>query len=278
MPLIDDQLDLLSGNKFYTTLDLASGYYQVPVKEADKHKTGFVTPDGHYEFNRMPFGLANAPATFQRIMNQVLGQLRYKEALAYLDDVIMPSHTFDDGMKHLENVLELFAQAGLTLKLAKCIFFGSTVEYLGFEVSSEGIRPGPRKTEAVERFPVPQNQHNIRQFLGLASFFRRFVPNFSVIAKPLTNLLKKDARWLWGEEQENAFRKLQKSLVDRPTLALYNPQAYTELHTDACKIGVAGILLQEMTTIFLSQLLTSVDKLLLKSKTTRHTIWKPLPL
>lgn len=245
MPLIDDQLDILSGNNFYTTLDLASGYYQIPVNEVDKQKTGFVTPDGHYEFNRMPFGLANAPATFQRIMNQVLGSLRHKEALAYLDDIIIPSKSFDEGIERLETVLTLFAQAGLTLKLSKCFFFGQSVEYLGFEVSSEGIRPGNRKIEAVERFPVPQNQHNVRQFLGLASFFRRFVPQFSVIAKPLTQLLKKDFQWMWGSDQENSFRQLQKLLSQKPTLALYNHQAYTELHTDACKIGVAGILLQK---------------------------------
>lgn len=244
MPLIDDQLDVLSGNKYFTTLDLTSGYYQIPIKESDKHKTGFVTPDGHYEFNRMPFGLANAPATFQRIMNQVLGPMRHKEALAYLDDIIIPSDSIDSGIKKLAAVLDLFSKAGLTLKLSKCTFFSSSVDYLGFEVTSEGIRPGSRKVEAVEHFPVPLNQHNVRQFLGLASFFRRFVPHFSVIAKPLTSLLKKDAKWLWGPEQEEAFRKLQSVLLQRPILALYNPNATTELHTDACKIGIAGILLQ----------------------------------
>ncbi|KAG7310665.1 hypothetical protein JYU34_003468 [Plutella xylostella] len=244
MPLIDDQLDILAGNQFYTTLDLASGYYQIGIRESDKYKTAFVTPDGHFEFNRMPFGLANAPATFQRIMNQVLGTARHKEALAYLDDVIIPSKDIEEGMARLESVLELFLNAGLTLNLSKCFFFGRKVDYLGFEVSAEGIRPGSRKIEAVERFPTPENQHNVRQFLGLASFFRRFVPGFSVIAKPMTQLLKKDAKWVWGPEQETAFRSLQKALAEKPTLALYNPQAETELHTDACKIGVAGILLQ----------------------------------
>lgn len=244
MPLIDDQLDVLAGHQFYTTLDLASGYYQIPIREEDKQKTAFVTPDGHFEFNRMPFGLANAPATFQRIMNQVLGSLRHKEALAYLDDVIVPSKDFSEGMARLEHILQLFLDAGLTLKLSKCVFFGEIVDYLGFEISKDGIRPGSRKIEAVEKFPVPENQHNVRQFLGLASFFRRFIPGFSIIAKPLTNLLKKDAVWIWSAEQENAFRSLQQKLVQKPTLALYCPQAETELHTDACKLGVGGILLQ----------------------------------
>lgn len=234
LPLIDDQLDVLAGNKFCTTLDLASGYYQIPIRESDKHKTAFVTPDGHYEFNRMPFGLANAPATFQRIMNQILGSARHKEALAYLDDVIIPSKDIKEGMVRLESILKLFSNAGLTLNLSKCSFFGHTVDYLGFEVSAEGIRPGTRKIQAVENFPVPQNQHNIRQFLGLASFFRRFVPGFSIISKPLTALLKKDVQWNWGPEQEQAFRNLQKQLSQKPILALYDPLAETELHTDAC--------------------------------------------
>lgn len=249
MPLIDDQLDVLSGNQLFTTLDLKSGYYQIPIREGDKHKTAFVTPDGHFEFNRMPFGLANAPATFQRLMNQVLGSARHKEVLAYLDDVIIPSNSFDEGLTRLESVLQLFSKVGFTFNLSKCIFFSPKVEYLGFEVSVNGIRPGSKKIEAVEKFPTPLNHHNVRQFLGLASFFRRFVQGFSVIAKPLTYLLRKDVKWIWGPDQDKAFRTLQNALVSKPTLALYNPDLDTELHTDACKIGVAGILLQKHDNI-----------------------------
>lgn len=244
MPLIDDQLDALSGHTYFTTLDLASGYYQIPIREQDKPKTGFVTPEGHYEFNRMPFGLANAPATFQRMMHQVLGTMRYKEALAYLDDIIIPSRDIAEGMERLKSVLQVLSSAGLTLKLSKCQFFGRFVDYLGFEVSSHGIKPGARKIEAVERFPTPINQHTVRQFLGLASFFRRFVQGFAVVAKPLTQLLKKNAEWVWGPDQQNSFQNLKNALLRKPILALYNSKADTELHTDACKIGVAGILLQ----------------------------------
>ncbi|KAL0848904.1 hypothetical protein ABMA28_013306 [Loxostege sticticalis] len=244
MPLIDDQLDALGGSAYFTTLDLASGYYQIPIKEQDRYKTAFVTPDGHFEFNRMPFGLANTPAVFQRTMHLVLGNLRHQKALAYLDDIIIPSKTLEEGMQQLEIVLKCLLDAGLTLKLGKCRFFGKTVDYLGFEVSKEGIRPGTKKLEAVEKFPIPTNQHTVRQFLGLASFFRRFVQNFSIIAKPLTQLLKKDASWKWGSEQQIAFDKLKDCLVKKPVLALYNPKADTELHTDACRIGIAGILFQ----------------------------------
>lgn len=244
MPLIDDQLDVLAGNTFFTTLDLASGYYQVPIREQDKHKTAFVTPEGHFEFNRVPFGLANAPAIFQRIMHQVLGSLRYKEALAYLDDIIIPSTNISEGLDRLELVLQALSDAGLTLKLKKCVFFGRSVDYLGFEISSDGIKPGAKKISAVANFPTPKNQHNVRQFLGLASFFRRFVQGFSIIAKPLTQLLRKDAPWVWNEEQQTSFQTLKDKLIQKPILALYNVTADTELHTDACKIGIAGILLQ----------------------------------
>lgn len=244
MPRIDDQLDNLSGFKYYTTLDLASGYYQIPMTDASKHLTAFITPDGHYEFNRMPFGLVNAPSTFQKTINSILGNARFKKAFAYMDDVIIPSKTVEEGFEKLRETLDLFRNSGLTLKLSKCNFFMESIDYLGFEVSQQGIRPGKRKIEAVEAFPRPTDQHKLRQFIGLASFFRRFIKSFSVIARPLTMLLKKDCAWYWDELQENAFVKLKEELVKRPILSFYNPTYETQVHTDASKVGIAGILLQ----------------------------------
>lgn len=244
IPRIEDQIDNLSGNKYYTSLDLASGYYQVPVSESSKHLTAFVTPDGHYEFNRMPFGLANAPSTFQRTINKVLGNARFQHAFAYMDDVIIPSLDTDIGLKHLRSVLVLFREAGLTLNLSKCHFFMRNIEYLGFEINADGVKPGSRKIDAVKNFPRPSDQHTVRQFIGLASYFRRFVEKFSLIAKPLTQLLKKDSKWQWGEVEENAFVTLRKMLVERPVLAFYNPTFETQVHTDASKTGIGGILLQ----------------------------------
>lgn len=244
LPIIDDQISILSGNKYFTTLDLASGYYQIPVAESSKHLTAFVTPDGHYEFKRMPFGLANAPAVFQRMINKILGARRFTYALAYMDDLLIPSATINEGFERLEEVLQLLQQAGLTLKLQKCSFFDETIEYLGYEISASGIRPSERKILAVKDFPAPRNVHEVRQFLGLASYFRKFVKGFGEIARPLTNLLKKNSVWQWTVTEIDAFNSLKSKLVDRPVLALYDPKLETELHTDASSLGLGGILMQ----------------------------------
>lgn len=247
LPLIDDQLSNLSGNKFFITLDLASGYYQIPMGDQSRHLTAFVTPDGHYEFKRMPFGLANAPSVFQRLMNGLLGSRRFSSALAYMDDLLIPSATIEEGFERLEDVLKVIQEAGLTLKLSKCIFFATTLEYLGYEISSEGIKPSERKISAVRDFPAPRNVHEVRQFLGLASYFRRFVKGFGEIARPLTALLKKDAQWRWDSDEEKSFKCLKNQLIQRPLLALYNPDLETEVHTDASSLGLGGILMQWQT-------------------------------
>lgn len=244
LPRIDDQLDSLSGHKYYTSLDLASGYYQIPMAETSKHLTAFVTPDGHYEFNRMPFGLVNAPSAFQRAVNSILGNARFKEAYAYMDDVIIPSKTIEEGLEKLEGILELFRNCGITLNLSKCYFLKTSIDYLGFEVSEAGIKPGSKKIEAVNNFPRPVDQHNVRQFIGLASFFRRFIKGFSIIAKPLTKLLKKNCQWQWGDAEESAFSTLKAELIKRPILSFYNPEYETQVHTDASKVGIAGIIMQ----------------------------------
>lgn len=244
MPRVEDQLDLLAGNTLFTSLDLASGYYQIPISEESRPKTAFVTPDGQFEFNRMPFGLVNAPSVFQRTINKILKEAKIKYAIVYMDDILIPSKDFEEGLLRLEEVLQLLKEGGLTLKLSKCHFFLDTVDFLGFEVSAGGIRPGSRKSEAVSKFPRPTNQHEVRQFLGLSGFFRRFIQGYAIITAPLTDLLKKDAGWTWNEEQEQAFERIKELLTSRPILALYDPRAEIELHTDACKEGLAGILLQ----------------------------------
>lgn len=244
MPNIDDEIARLSGQAYFVTLDLASGYYQVPISEKSRPLTSFVTPDGQYEFNRMPFGLANAPAIFQRMMNRVLGSARFSDAMAYIDDVLVYGRDIDECLNRLEKILNLLEDAKLTLNLSKCQFLRDQIDYLGYEISAKGVRPGTKKIQCVLEFPRPIDQHTVRQFLGLVGYFRKFIRNFAALAHPLTKLLAKDTSWTWTDEQEAAFSTLKEKLVDRPVLAIYNPSAITELHTDASKLGVGGVLLQ----------------------------------
>lgn len=245
LPRIDDQLDRLHGNVYFTSLDLFSGYYQIPINDPKtRAQTSFVTPDGHYQFKRMPFGPTNCPAIFSRMINTALGKLLYSVALAYLDDIIIPSRNVEDGINKLKLVLQSLREAGLTIKLEKCRFFMRKIEYLGFEVSKYGIEPGQRKIVAVEKFPVPNNVRAVRSFIGLASYFRRFVKGFAVIAQPLTDLLCKNARFEWTEEVDASFKRLKEALTSKPILAMYSPEAYTEVHTDASTKGLAAVLMQ----------------------------------
>ncbi|KAK9747466.1 Reverse transcriptase (RNA-dependent DNA polymerase) [Popillia japonica] len=186
LPIIDDQLDRLTGKCYFTTLDMFSGYYQVPVADEHKHKTAFVTPDGTYEFTKMPFGLVNGPAIFQRLINSVLGSLRFTVAMAYMDDVLIPSSSVEEGLANLEQILVVFRRANLKLNLKKCYFLYENIDYLGFQISAKGIRPGERKAKCVLQFPVPINVRGVRQFLGLTGFFRRFIKDYAKISKPLT--------------------------------------------------------------------------------------------
>lgn len=244
LPRIEDLLDQLSGQSLFTSLDLASGYHQIPIAEHCREKTAFVTPDGQYEYNRVPFGLANAPAVFQRAIHKILSRAKVGYVVIYMDDILIPSKTFEEGLVRLKEVLDLLREAGLTLKMEKCNFFQERIDFLGFEIDKDGIRPGIQKIEAVSKFPAPQNQHEVRRFLGLASFFRRFVKGFALIARPLTNLLKKNIPWQWGDAETESFEDIKRLLTERPLLALYDHTAETQLHTDASKFGVAGILLQ----------------------------------
>ncbi|PZC75624.1 hypothetical protein B5X24_HaOG205900 [Helicoverpa armigera] len=244
MPLIEDEIARLSGHACFITLDLMSGYYQVPISEECKHLTAFITPDGHYEYNRMPFGLANAPAVFQRMMNHVLGAARFDKATVYIDDLLIFGKDATECLDRFEEILQLLQKADLKLNLSKCNFLKDKINYLGYEISAAGMRPGSEKIQSVIHFPCPQNVHGVRQFLGLVGYFRKFIQNFAQIANPLTKLLKKNISWEWTDEQNNAFIDLKNKLSDRPILAIYSHTAETELHTDASRLGIGGIVLQ----------------------------------
>lgn len=244
LPLIQDQIDRLGGHKYFITLDLSQGFYQIPLAEESIPKTGFVTPDGHFEFLRMAFGLANAPSEFQRLMNLVLGDYVNSIAQVYIDDIIIPAKDFEEGLERLRKILVRLREHNLTLKLSKCSFFCTQVEYLGREISESGVRPGLRKISAVQTMPVPTNIRQLRQFLGLAGYFRKFIKNFAALAEPLTRLLRKNVSWKFGREQVEALQRIKDLLTTRPILKIFTPNWPTEVHTDASKVGVAGILFQ----------------------------------
>ncbi|KAH0820498.1 hypothetical protein GEV33_002293 [Tenebrio molitor] len=247
LPLIEDQLDRLGKGTYFTALDMASGFYQIPIAADSVAKTGFVTPDGHYEYLRMPFGLANAPAVFQRAINNALGPLKDRVALVYLDDVLIPSTTIERGIEKLELVLTALAKAGFSLNINKCKFFQTTVDYLGRSVSAEGIRPSTGKVTALANSPTPGNVKQVRQFMGLASYFRKFIPEFASRTASITQLTKKSTPFSWNKEHEEAKRYVIQHLSAQPLLSIFDASLPTEVHTDASSIGYGAILFQKPT-------------------------------
>lgn len=244
MPNIEEQLNLLGGKLYFTSLDCNQGFHQIAVESKSIPKTAFVTPDGHYEFLKMPFGLVNAPAVFQRAINNTLGNLRFSQVLVYMDDLLLPSTSADEGLKLLDTVLQILNQSGFKLKLKKCSFLKGSINFLGHEIGPNGISPGLAKVECVKKFKRPENAHEIRQFLGLAGYFRKFVENFAVIALPLTKLTRKNVTFEWGENQEASFCKLKEMLIGKPILVPFNPQLEIQIHTDASSKGLGGIFFQ----------------------------------
>lgn len=242
-PQLDDHLETLYGAKMFCTLDLPSGYLQVPFTEEAKEKTAFITPDDTGKFVRMVFGLINAPYEFSKLMQRVLNPLKGKVAMWYLDDVLVPAVSYE-MLDRLKLVFEAFQTAHLTLKLRKRYFGFYEVSYLGFLLSSDGVRPGQQKVLSIKNFPTPSNRHEVRRFLGLSGFFRRFIPRYAQLAGPITELLKDSVAFKWAEEQDNAFSNLREKLSSDRVLQLYNPSAYTELHCDASSVGLSGMLLQ----------------------------------
>lgn len=244
LPIIEEQVEKLGGKQIFTSLDMSQGFYQIPLQKESIAKTGFITPEGHYEFLRMPFGLANSPSVYQRLMDKILGPLRFDNVLPYMDDLLIASNNEDEALNTLRTVLDIIRDAKLTLNLDKCRFLQKEIQYLGYDISSNGIRPGQKKIDAVTKFKEPSNVHELRMFLGLTSYFRKFVRSYAIIAHDLYKLLKKNEPWVWSQSHQDAFNTLKKILTTRPVLALYDHTAETEVHTDASSKGLAGILLQ----------------------------------
>lgn len=246
LPLIEDQLDQLQDAKIFSTLDLRNGFFHVKVHESSRKYTAFIVPDGHYEFLRVPFGLCNSPAIFQRFINIVFKDLiRVKIVLTYLDDLIIPSIDYESGIQNLEIALRVASEAGLVINWQKCSFLKERVEFLGHIIENGCISPSERKVEAIKCFPELTNIKRVQSYLGLSGYFRKFIPHYSVIARPLSNLLRANVKFEFGDEERKAYLRLKEILCTKPVLKLYEIGAPTELHTDASIHGYGAILLQK---------------------------------
>ncbi|XP_025997281.2 uncharacterized protein LOC113005666 [Solenopsis invicta] len=246
LPLIEDQVDFLQGMIYFSTLDLENGFFHVPIEKDSQKYTAFIVPDGHYEFLKVPFGLCNSPSVFQRFINTVFKDaIRDRLVLTYLDDLIIPSVDENTGIKNFEILLKIASEAGLKINWRKCRFLQTKIEFLGHVIENGRVYPSVRKIDAVRKFPEPSNVKQIQSFLGLSGYFRKFVQKYSIIARPLTNLLKANAKFRFEEEEKGAFLNLKNILCDKPVLRIYKANAETELHTDASIDGYGAILLQK---------------------------------
>ena len=248
LPRIEDLLDQLGESHYFSTLDLSSGFWQIRIHPDSVEKTAFTTPQGLFEFRVMPFGLTNAPGVFQRLMQQVLMGLNPEDGpdfvSVYIDDILVFSKTLEEHLLHLERVLKRIIDVGLKLKPAKCQFFRQEVEYLGHTITPLGLKTSNRHVTAVDQFPTPTHIREVRRFLGMVSYYRRFIPSFAKIAHPLHALTRKDAQFEWTHECQEAFETLKKQLISAPVLGYPRFDAPFVLETDASIDGLGAVLSQ----------------------------------
>jgi len=244
LPRIDDLFDQLKGARAFSKIDLRSGYYQMKIKEADVAKTAFRTRYRHYEFLVLPFGLTNALALFMDLMNRVFQPYLDKFVVVFVDDILVYSNSFEEHEEHLRQTLQTLRDHQLYAKLSKCEFWLKRVTFLGHVISVEGVFVDPQKVEAVLKWERPTSVTEIRSFLGLAGYYRRFIEGFSLIATPLTQLTRKNKKWVWLEECEKSFQELKRRLTTAPVLALPLGTEGFVVYSDASGKGLGCVLMQ----------------------------------
>lgn len=264
LPLISDILDQIGNAAYFSTLDMRSGFMQVPLDPKDRHKSAFSTQQGHYEFKRMSFGLSNSPPTFQRLMNNVLMGLNGLELAVFIDDIVVYASSLEEHFEKMERLMQRVKDANLTLSPEKCFFLRKEVTYLGHKVSADGVSPCPNKLKAVKEFPRPKTKKNVKQALGLFSYYRKFIRNFALIAKPLTNLLKEHVAFKWGDPEEHAFLRLKEMLCSEPILQYPDFAKKFIVTCDASDFAIGAVLSQgkigsDLPVAYASRALTEAE-------------------
>lgn len=244
LPVIDELLDELAGAAYFSKIDLRAGYHQIRMREGDEEKTAFKTHHGHFQFRVMPFGVTNGPPTFQCLMNSVFEGPNRKFVISFLDDILVFSRTLQAHVEHLRTVFTILRQHQLYAKESKCSFAQPQIEYLGHVISRDGVATDASKTSAMQAWPTPTNATELRGFLGLTGYYRKFVPRYGILAKPLTQLLTKKG-FVWTEQAQAAFELLKKAMVNTPVLALPDFSRPFSIETDACDTGVGAVLVQD---------------------------------
>ncbi|GBG66158.1 hypothetical protein CBR_g57040 [Chara braunii] len=245
LPRIDDLLDRVQRCKYYSKIDLKSGYHQIAIRPEDQHKIAFQTRYGLYEFVVMPFGLCNARGTFQHAMNRIFHDHLDKFVIVYLDDILIFSKSVEEHAQHVETVLSLLRQHKYKVNLEKCEFGRTKILYLGHEVSAEGIRPEDAKVASTRDWPRPQTDTEVRSFLGMCGYYRNFVKNYSTVASPLTDLTRLDTLWDWSDECEGAFKRLKHALMNHEVLMVPDPQKPFIVTTGASQYDIGAVLAQQ---------------------------------
>ncbi len=244
MGRLDDLFDCLHGTKYFSKLDIQSGFYNFQIHEDDREKTAFITHEGLYEFNRVPFGLRTSPAVFNRMMRKIFGKLMYSRVFIYVDDLLVYGRSFDEHLNSLKEVFNKLLANNLKLKSSKCSFGFSQVKLLGHIVGKNGISVDPEKVEAIQRIPIPTTPTEVKSILGLASFYRRFIPHFSDISRPLSNLTKKAVKFVWTQTCQRAFDLLKDRLMSSPVLTQFDESLPVILYTDSSNYAVGALLCQ----------------------------------
>jgi len=246
LPTMEEIIDTVSDctPSIFSLLDMKSGYFQINLDDESKPRTAFSVGGSHYQYVRMANGLCNAPHTFQALLTKVLGNMLFTSALCYIDDVLLMSLNFDLHCDHLRTVFDKFRQANLRLHPGKCVFAVPKIKYLGHILSKDGLSVDPSKTEVIQTYPRPKTQKQVRSFLGVLGYYRRFIDKFAAISSPLRELLKKDCRFVWEQKHEDAFLALKEALMSPPVLIYPDLNRTFILSTDASQNGLAYILSQ----------------------------------